>query len=217
MSLAIFDLDNTLLSGDSDVLWGEFLVEKKIVDAEHYSAENQRFYDEYNAGTLDIFEFLEFSLKPLSQHSLEDLYQWRSEFMETKIQEILLPSAFELVEQHRQRNHTLMIITATNRFVTELIAEKMGIPHLLATEPEMRNKRYTGKVAGVPCFQQGKVTRLESWLKENNQNLLGSYFYSDSHNDIPLLKQVETAIAVDADEKLSAYAREQGWQSISLR
>lgn len=217
MSLAIFDLDNTLLSGDSDVLWGEFLVEKNIVDATYYSAENQRFYDEYNAGTLDIFEFLEFSLKPLSQHPLEELHQWRAEFMETKIQAILLPAAFELVEKHRQQGDTLMIITATNRFVTELIAEKMGIPHLLATEPEMLDERYTGKVAGVPCFQQGKVTRLEGWLNENGQNLAGSYFYSDSHNDLPLLKQVETPIAVDADEKLSLFAEEQGWRSISLR
>lgn len=217
MSLAIFDLDNTLLAGDSDVLWGRFLVEKGIVDAEYYGNENQRFYDEYNNGTLDIMEFLAFSLKPLSEHPLADLHQWREAFMQEKIHEILLDKSFELIDQHRKNGDVLLIITATNRFVTEPIAKLLGIPHLLATDPEFINNQYTGKVAGVPCFQEGKVTRLNSWLKENNENLDGSYFYSDSHNDLPLLQQVTTPVAVDADEILSQYAKENNWKTMSLR
>ena len=217
MSLAIFDLDNTLLAGDSDVLWGQFLVEKGIVDAEYYGNENQRFYDEYKNGTLDIMEFLAFSLKPLSEYPITDLHQWREAFMQEKIHEILLDKSFELINQHKENGDVLLIITATNRFVTEPIAKLLGIPHLLATDPEFINNRYTGKVAGVPCFQEGKVTRLNSWLKENNENLDGSYFYSDSHNDLPLLKQVTTPVAVDADEILSQYAKENNWKTMSLR
>ncbi len=217
MSLAIFDLDNTLLAGDSDVLWGQFLVEKGIVDAEYYGNENQRFYDEYKNGTLDIMEFLAFSLKPLSEHPITDLHQWREAFMQEKIHEILLDKSFELINQHKENGDVLLIITATNRFVTEPIAKLLGIPHLLATDPEFIDNRYTGKVAGVPCFQEGKVTRLNSWLKENNENLDGSYFYSDSHNDLPLLKQVTTPVAVDADEILSQYAKENNWKTMSLR
>lgn len=217
MSLAIFDLDNTLLGGDSDVLWGEYLVEKGIVDKEYYSAENQRFYDEYNNGTLDISEFLAFSLKPLSENPVSQLRQWHQEFMDTKIEAILLPKAFELVNFHKNKGDTLLIITATNRFVTEPISRLLGIPHLLATEPEIINNTYTGKVAGTPCFQAGKVTRLNSWLKDNNKNLQGSCFYSDSHNDLPLLKLVDEPVAVDADEMLTKVATEKNWRQMSLR
>lgn len=217
MSLAIFDLDNTLLGGDSDVLWGQFLVEKGLVDGAHYSSENQRFYDEYNAGTLDIYEFLAFSLKPLSVHDMAQLKIWRNEYMQEKILPIVLPKAVALVEKHRQQNHTLMIITATNKFVTELIAEQFSIPHLLATEPEMIDGQYTGKVSGTPCFQDGKVTRLNEWLKKHDGNLDNSFFYSDSHNDIPLLEKVTHAIAVDADEKLQKVSGEKQWKQMSLR
>ena len=217
MALAIFDLDNTLLAGDSDYLWGQFLIKEGIVDKDHYEKENQRFYDEYKAGTLDIYEFLAFSLKPLSENETEKLHQLRQIFIDQEIQKILLPKAFELIKSHEDKNDTLMIITATNRFVTEPIAKLLGIDYLLATDPEIENGRYTGKVAGIPCFQDGKVKRLEAWLKTENISMEGSWFYSDSHNDLPLLKQVENPVAVDADDQLTTFAKEQNWPIITLR
>ncbi|MFU8838094.1 MAG: HAD family hydrolase [Thiohalomonadaceae bacterium] len=217
MSLAIFDLDNTLLGGDSDYLWGRFLVEQGIVDAAHYEGENQRFYDEYKSGQLDIHEFLRFSLKPLSEHDLPRLQDWHRQFMAEKIQPIILPKARELLAKHRDNGDYLLIITATNRFVTGPIAEALGVDAMLATEPAMANGRYTGEVEGVPCFQQGKVTRLNDWLTQTGQHLEGSWFYSDSHNDLPLLERVSHPVAVDADATLSDHARLKGWPEISLR
>lgn len=217
MSLSIFDLDNTLLDGDSDYLWGQFLVEKGIVDGLDYEQKNQQFYRQYQQGDLDIFEFLRFSLKPLSEHSLDDLYQWREQFMQQKIRPIILEKGRELIEEHRQAGQTLMIITATNRFVTELIAAELGIVHLLATEPEFTNNGYTGHVQGIPCFKEGKVQRLDQWLRENGQHLQDSWFYSDSHNDIPLLEEVTHPIAVDPDDDLRAHAQQKQWAIISLR
>ena len=217
MNLAIFDLDNTLLGGDSDYLWGRFLVEQGIVDATHYERENQRFYDEYKSGQLDIHEFLRFSLKPLSEHDLPTLQDWHRQFMAEKIQPIILPKARELLARHRASGDYLLIITATNRFVTGPIAEELGVDAMLATEPAMANGRYTGEVEGVPCFQQGKVTRLNDWLAQTGRHLEGSWFYSDSHNDLPLLERVSHPVAVDADETLSDHARLKGWPEISLR
>ncbi len=217
MSLAIFDLDNTLLGGDSDYLWGRFLVEQGIVDAVYYERENQRYYEEYKAGQLDIYEFLRFSLAPLAAHAPETLNAWRSRFMKEKIQPIMLPKARELLEKHRKNGDYLLIITATNRFVTAPIAETLGVDDMLATEPEFKNGRYTGEVSGVPCFQQGKVIRLEKWLAETGRNLEDSWFYSDSHNDLPLLELVTRPVAVDADETLSDHASLKGWPQISLR
>ena len=217
MTLAIFDLDNTLIGGDSDSLWGEFLVEKKIVDGDHYGAENKRFYEEYKAGTLDIFEFLRFSLRPIADNDLETMLALREDFIKQKIVQIMLPKAQALLDAHRDKGHTLLIITATNRFVTEPIAEMLGVEQLLATDPEMIDGKYTGNVAGIPCFQEGKVTRLESWLQNQHESLSESWFYSDSHNDLPLLRKVSTPVAVDADDKLSEVAQANGWQMISLR
>ncbi len=217
MALAIFDLDNTLLGGDSDYLWGRFLVEQGIVDGDKYERENQRFYDEYKAGTLDIFEFLRFSLRPLTEHDNETLAAWHRQFMREKIEPIMLPKAHELLKRHREQGDYLLIITATNRFVTEPIGEAFGVDDMLATDPEIRDGRYTGEVAGTPCFQQGKVTRLNQWLEQTGRNLQGSWFYSDSHNDLPLLELVENPVAVDADETLSAHAEQKGWQQLSLR
>ncbi|MCK5666705.1 MAG: HAD family hydrolase [Thiotrichaceae bacterium] len=217
MSLAIFDLDNTLIGGDSDYLWGEFLVEKKLVNQEFYKQANQRFYNEYKAGTLDIYEFLEFSLAPLSQHPMQQLNEWHQEFMNTKIMSIWLKKAEDLLAQHRKKNDFLLIITATNHFVTAPIAEKLGVDDIIATMPEQINQQYTGKVAGIPCFQEGKVKRLSQWLVENNHCLDGSYFYSDSYNDLPLLLEVTYPIAVDPDEKLQHYAMDNNWPIISLR
>ncbi|OGT91804.1 MAG: phosphoserine phosphatase [Gammaproteobacteria bacterium RIFOXYA12_FULL_61_12] len=217
MPLAIFDLDNTLLNGDSDYLWGRYLVERGIVDGERYDRENDRFYREYEAGKLDIFEFLAFALKPLADNSPEDLGRWREEFLHEKIAPIILPAGRNLIEKHRSAGDTLMIITATNAFVTAPIAERLGIPHLLATDPEMNGGHYTGRVAGTPCFQNGKVERLQQWLAAHGADLKGSFFYSDSRNDIPLLEQVEHPHAVDPDEALTAHAQERGWPIISLR
>lgn len=217
MPLAIFDLDNTLLNGDSDYLWGRYLVERGIVDSDHYDRENDRFYREYEAGILDIFEFLAFALRPLAENTPEDLFRWREEFLQEKIDPIILPAGRNLIEDHRSAGDTLMIITATNAFVTAPIAARLGIPHLLATDPEMNGGTYTGHVAGTPCFQQGKVERLRQWLSAQGADLKGSYFYSDSRNDIPLLEQVEHPHAVDPDEALAAHAQERGWPIISLR
>jgi len=217
VTLAIFDLDNTLIGGDSDYLWGRFLVEQDIVDAAHYERENQRFYDEYKSGQLDIYEFLRFSLKPLAAHDMETLKAWHKRFMEEKIEPIMLPKAAELLQKHREKGHFLLIITATNRFVTGPVAEALGVDDMLATEPEIRDGRYTGEVEDVPCFQQGKVTRLQAWLERTGRNLEGSWFYSDSHNDLPLLEMVEHPVAVDADDTLREHAAAKGWQQLSLR
>lgn len=217
MSLAIFDLDNTLLNGDSDHLWGVFLAEQGIVDGDWYERENNRFYQEYKEGRLDIFEFLRFSLKPLSEHPPAQLQQWHQAFMREKIEPIMLPAARALVDKHRAAGDTLMIITATNAFVTAPIATAFGIDNLIATEPEVVDGRYTGNVAGTPCFQEGKVIRLQQWLEQHQQSLAGSSFYSDSHNDLPLLGQVERPVAVDPDEILEKHATTHGWPIISLR
>ena len=217
MSLAIFDLDNTLLAGDSDYLWGRFLVEREIVDGAWYERENQRFYDEYKAGTLDIYEFLAFSLRPLAEHDMQTLAAWHRQFMEEKIRPIMLPAATALLDQHRARGDFLLIITATNLFVTGPIAETLGVDDILATEPELREGRYTGGVHDIPCFREGKVERLEKWLRHSGRNLTGSWFYSDSHNDMPLLERVENPVAVDPDETLEDHARTRGWKILTLR
>ncbi|MGD8999699.1 MAG: HAD family hydrolase [Granulosicoccaceae bacterium] len=217
MALAIFDLDNTLLNGDSDYLWGKFLVERGVVDGDWYEGENQRFYDEYNAGRLDIFEFLRFSLAPLAKHDLATLRAWHADFMRDKIAPIMQTRAHALLDEHRARGDTLLIITATNRFVTEPIARAYGIEDLIATEPEFIDGRYTGEVSGTPCFREGKVKRLSAWLIETGLNLEGSSFYSDSHNDLPLLEMVTTPVAVDPDLTLTDHATARGWSIISLR
>jgi len=217
MALAIFDLDNTLLGGDSDHLWGEFLIERAIVDPVEFQKKNDRFYEEYKQGQLDIQEFLAFQLRPLAAHAKEQLHQWREQYLHEKIDPIMLPASMALLQRHRDQGDTLMIITATNRFITGPIAERFGVEHLLATEVEMVDGEYTGQSIGIPCFQQGKVERLNRWLAEHNETLEGSYFYSDSHNDLPLLKQVSHPVAVDADDILIAYANEQQWPVMSLR
>jgi len=216
VSLAIFDLDNTLLAGDSDYLWGKFLAEQGEVDADSYERTNQKFYDEYKAGELDIFEFLAFSLEPLTRISSEHLIQLHNQYMKEVIEPLIQPAAIELVEQHRQQGDTLLIITATNRFITAPIARAFGIDELLATEPEMIDDRYTGKVAGIPCYQEGKVIRLIEWLSNKELDLANSWFYSDSHNDLPLLNRVTHPVAVNPDETLRQEAETQGWKILDL-
>lgn len=217
MSLAIFDLDNTLLGGDSDHLWGQFLVEQHLVDGAHYARENQRFYDDYRAGTLDIHAFLAFVLQPLAARPMAELQAWRARFLAEKIEPIVLPKALALLERHRAAGDVLLIITATNRFLTEPIAARLGVPHLLATEPELIEGRYTGRATGTPCFQHGKVVQLHEWLAKTGHDLAQSWFYSDSHNDLPLLSQVSYPVAVDPDATLAEHARSCGWPIMSLR
>jgi HAD superfamily hydrolase (TIGR01490 family) len=217
VALAIFDLDNTLIAGDSDHLWGEFLVEKNIVDAELFKQKNDEFYQDYVDGKLDIYKYIEFSLSPLAENDIATLDALHEEFMAAIIRPIMLAKAKQLIEEHRKKGDTLLVITATNRFVTEPIVNEFGIDNLLAIEVEQVNGRYTGKSAGVPSFKEGKVTRLQDWLKETGHDLHGAYFYSDSHNDIPLLELVDTPMVVDGDEQLLDHAKQKNWKCISLR
>jgi HAD superfamily hydrolase (TIGR01490 family) len=217
VSLAIFDLDNTLIADDSDYLWGQFLVDQGVVDKDIYETANIKFYNDYKQGTLDIIEFLSFSLRPLANNDPEQLYQWRAKFVSDIITPILLKSAQDLITKHKDRGDTLLVITATNRFVTEPIVNLYDIEHLLATTPEFIDGKYTGGFNGIPCFQEGKVKLLEEWLKSSNETMQGSWFYSDSHNDLPLLKLVDNPVAVDPDEKLTEFAIASNWPIISLR
>lgn len=217
MSLAIFDLDNTLISDDSDFLWGQFLVDQGIVDKNEYEEANAKFYDDYKQGKLDIVEFLNFSLAPLANNDPEQLYKWRAQFIEEVIKPIQLKPAIRLVNKHRFKGDTVMIITATNRFVTEPIAKLFGIDILLATTPEFIDGRYTGGFDGTPCFQEGKVHLLNDWLKSSKETLENSWFYSDSYNDLPLLKLVDNPVVVDPDETLRSHASNENWTCISLR
>lgn len=217
VSLAIFDLDNTLIADDSDYLWGQFLVDRGIVDKAYYEAANAKFYQDYKEGNLNITDFLHFSLKPLADNQPDDLYRWRNQFVETLIRPVLLKPAQELIDKHKKRGDILMVITATNRFVTEPIVKLYGIDLLLATTPDFVDGRFTGGFSGTPCFQEGKVTHLDAWLANSSETLENSWFYSDSHNDLPLLKKVTNPVAVDPDEKLKAFANESNWPTISLR
>ena len=217
MKLALFDLDNTLLAGDSDFEWAQFLIEQGVLDRELFEARNQAFYEQYKAGTLDIREFLDFQLKPLSRHPRDVLDAWHREFMARKILPIVRASARELVARHRE--DLCAMITATNSFVTAPIAREFGIEHLIATEPEERNGKFTGMVMGVPCFREGKVERLDAWLAREGRSLSAfeeSWFYSDSMNDLPLLERVTNPVAVDPDETLRAHAERRGWPVMTL-
>ena len=217
MSLAIFDLDNTLLSTDSDHAWGEFLLEQGAVDPVAYREANDRFLAEYQAGTLDIQAYLEVALRPLAENSPEQLAAWHQQFMASKIEPHVLHKGEELVARHRTRGDRLLIITATNRFITGPIAERLGIDELIAVEPERVDGRFTGRATGIPSYREGKVERLTAWLADQDVTLDGSWFYSDSHNDLALLEQVDHPVAVDPDPHLRDVAEARGWKIISLR
>jgi len=217
MALILFDLDDTLIAGDSDYSWGEFLTTKKIVDSAHFKRENDRFYRDYQLGKLDILAYLKFSLAPLALLSKTDLETLHREFMQEVIEPMWLPKADILLKEHRQKEDTLMVITSTNRFIVEPICKKLGIENLIATELEERNDRFTGQVSGTPSFQEGKIVRLNSWLDTSDFILEESSFYSDSINDLPLLKAVGRPIAVDPCPKLKEEALLRGWEIISLR
>lgn len=217
MTLAIFDLDNTLIANDSDHLWGEFLVENTLVDAVAFKQKNDEFYQDYVDGNLDIFKYIEFSLSPLTQYEKPRLDALHRQFMDSHIRPIMLDKAQALIDEHRAKGDRLLVITATNRFVTEPIVHAFGIDELLAIELEIKDGKYTGKSVGTPSFKEGKVTRLKAWLANNDEDLEGAYFYSDSHNDIPLLELVDNPVVVDGDAQLLEHASTKGWTSISLR
>lgn len=217
MRLALFDLDNTLLAGDSDHAWGEFLCRHGIVDATAYKARNDAFYQDYLAGELDVLAYQNFCQELLGRSEMAQLQEWHRQFMAEFIEPIVLAKGEALVRQHHEAGDRVVIITATNRFITAPIAARLGVDTLLATECEMQDGRYTGRLTDTPCFQEGKVTRIERWLEETGQSLQGSYFYSDSRNDLPLLERVTHPVAVDPDPILREIAGQQGWDIISLR
>lgn len=220
MDLVLFDLDNTLLSGDSDFEWAKFLIAKGVLDREVQEAKNQEFFEHYKAGTLDIHAFLDFQLHPLARHARSELDAWHEEFMETSILPTISNQAKALVRRHRDEGAVTAIVTATNSFVTGPIAREFGIAHLIATIAAQQDGRFTGKPRGLPAFREAKVARVEAWLESLGLwwgSFAKSVFYSDSHNDLPLLEKVSNPVAVDPDEKLLARAQEKGWPVISLR
>jgi HAD superfamily hydrolase (TIGR01490 family) len=217
--LALFDLDNTLLSGDSDYEWGQFLIERGVLDRAEYEARNDRFFRQYQDGRLDIREFLEFQLAPLARYPREQLDRWRGEFMRAKIEPMIRPKARDLVRRHFGQGHLCAIVTSTNAFITAPIARELGFDHMLATELEVKDGEFTGRPYGTPCFREGKVKRLFEWLGGHSLDLgsfSASWFYSDSQNDLPLLERVTQPVAVDPDEVLRGEALARGWRVISL-
>jgi HAD superfamily hydrolase (TIGR01490 family) len=217
LNLALFDLDNTLLAGDSDFEWAQFLIEQGVLDREIYEARNQEFYEQYKKGTLDIYEFLDFQLKPLARYPRRQLDEWHRSYMQAKIMPMMRQTARALVARHA--TDLCAVVTATNSFVTAPIAREFGIEHLVATEPAQDGGEFTGGVAGLPCFRDGKIVRVEAWLAARGQRIDAferSFFYSDSLNDLPLLARVSDPVAVDPDATLRAHALAHGWPVMSL-
>jgi HAD superfamily hydrolase (TIGR01490 family) len=220
MQLALFDLDNTLLAGDSDFEWAQFLIAKGVLDREVNEAQNRKFFEQYKAGTLDIQQFLDFQLLPLTRYARSQLDTWHREFMSTRILPIIGQKARALVSQHRESGALCALVTATNSFVTAPIAQEFAIPHLIATIPAQQNGHFTGQTRGVPSFREGKIFRVEAWLESMGMDLSSferSWFYSDSLNDLPLMSKVSDPVAVDPDNTLRGHAEKVGWQIITLR
>ena len=220
MKLALFDLDNTLLAGDSDFEWAQFLVSRGVLDKEIHEARNQEFYEAYKAGTLDIHAFLDFQLAPLARHPRAELDAWHRDFMASRILPIIGSASRELVRHHRDEGALMAIVTATNSFVTGPICREFGIEHLIATIPAQENGRFTGQPRGIPAFKAGKIERVDAWLESLGlcwATFATSHFYSDSHNDLPLLEKVSHPVAVDPDDTLRSRALGLGWPVISLR
>jgi HAD superfamily hydrolase (TIGR01490 family) len=216
VAVALFDLDNTLLAGDSERAWCEFLIDIGVLDGDGFRAENERLYKEYLAGTLNIYDSIKFQLKLLTEHSPDKLRRWQEEFMASRIEPIITETAVALVEKHRAAGDELAIVTASNSFVSQPIAERFRISTLLAIELEYVGNRYTGRVLGTPTFREGKIIRLLEWLQKTGQTLEGSHFYSDSHNDLPLLQWVENPVAVDPDPILRVFAAAVDWPILYL-
>ena len=217
--LTLFDLDNTLLNGDSDRAWGCYLVEKKLVDPKVYYEQNEKFYKDYLACQLDMDEYCEFAFKPFTQYSMEQLLQYRDEYIHEFILPMIEPQAKELVQYHKDQGHKCIIITATNSFITRPIADLFQIEDLIATDPEQNTSGFTGKLAGTPCFQEGKLTKLNQWLEDQKLTLASFdviHGYSDSYNDLPLLQLATKPTAVNPDPKLAAYATSNNWPILNL-
>ena len=213
--LTIFDLDNTLLAGDSDRAWGQYIVEKKIV-SDDFLIESEKFYNSYYEGDLDIDGFLAFCLKPLTENKLSELLKLRKGFIEDKIKPMMLEEAVRTVKKKKLEG-PVIIATATNSFVTRPIADLFEIKDLIATEFVIKDNEFNGEVDGIPCFREGKVKKVEEWVNANGYDLSSATFYSDSFNDLPLLQKVETAIVVDGDDKLIEQAKNNDWECISFR
>lgn len=215
--LALFDLDNTLLNTDSDYMWGEFLVKKGLVDEGEFRQKNREFYEQYIAGTLDAIVYNEFVANFLKNHSLEQLYVWRDEYIMSEIAPNVRSKASQAIQAHLDKGHDVLIVSATNAFVVKAISEKLfnvKVENVLATELELTQEGYTGKVAGRPNFQEGKIYHLQNWLTNQAQhgvNYSKTYAYSDSKNDIPLLAWADVAVAVSPDDTLHAYALAHHW------
>ncbi len=219
MTLAIFDLDNTLLDGDSDYRWGEFLCEIGLADAKEFKKLNDIFYAEYLSGTLDVYSYLRFALHPIAGKTTIEVDCMQRRFVRDYIEPILLDSAFDLIDQHRIAGDILLLITATNSVVAKPLAARLGFEHWLASEAEISANKFTGEPFGLPCFQAGKVHHLHAWRSSqlNPPDLEESWFYSDSHNDLPLMQEVGYPVAVDPDPILRAHAKASNWKVISLR
>ena len=225
MRLALFDLDNTLLAGDSDHAWGQYLIKHGLVDSEQHGKANDAFYADYQNGTLDIHAYVRFTLSPVMSKTLTELGKMHEEFMSEFIDPIILPKAIKLVEQHRAAGDLIVIITATNSFITRPIAERFGVDLLLGTDLAIHGNHFTGDILGTPCFQHGKVAKLKSWLlgeaalnlNASDLRIADSIFYTDSFNDLPLLEQVADPVVVDGDPKLQYEAHQRNWRQISLR
>ncbi|MEL0038641.1 MAG: HAD family hydrolase [Halieaceae bacterium] len=217
MALAIFDLDNTLINGDSDHRWGEFLCAEGLVDPRSFSQENDRFYQDYQAGKLDIQAYLQFALRPLAGRTVEEVAELQQRFMKDYVEPMLLPAAFSLLDKHREQGDKLVIITASNTVITKPIAKRLGVSTLMGCDVEIKEGKFTGASVGIPSFREGKVARLTEWMSTNNYSLDGAWFYSDSHNDVPLLERVDNPVATDPDPQLAELARQRSWPIISLR
>jgi HAD superfamily hydrolase (TIGR01490 family) len=217
MALAIFDLDNTLINGDSDHRWGEFLCAEGLVDPRSFRQENDRFYQDYQAGKLDIQAYLQFALRPLAGRTVGEVAELQQRFMKDYVEHMLLPAAFSLLDKHREQGDKLVIITASNTVITKPIAKRLGVSTLMGCDVEIKEGKFTGASVGIPSFREGKVARLTEWMSTNNYSLDGAWFYSDSHNDVPLLERVDNPVATDPDPQLAELARQRSWPIISLR
>ena len=214
--LLIFDLDNTLLAGDSDRNWGIFLAEQKVVESS-YLDESEKFYNNYYDGSLDIDGFLSFCLRPLIENDMSSLLELRKQFIEDKIKPIITEPGREIINQAIKDGKTVIIATATNDFVTRPIADLFNVRTLIATEFEVINQKFTGKVLNTPCFREGKVSKVKKWVDDNNFDLSKASFYSDSFNDLPLLEKVKNPVIVDGDDKLLEIGKNRNWDCISFR
>ncbi len=216
--LALFDLDNTLLTGDSDDEWFNFLAAEGALDRAAGEAAKDDMVRRYREGSAGTLEFCEYFLQLFVPYDMPTLLAWREKYVREWIVPRIPDSARRLLDSHR--DGLVVIATATNRFITEPIARELGVEHLIATEPEMRDSRFTGKVTGTPSFREGKALRTREWLAARGQPLDGfsdSWFYSDSINDRPLLELVTHPVAVDPDPQLERLARAQGWRILALR